>query len=153
MTNQLNNYYFLASTAYHAIELGFRTVLIEDCSRGIRDESINSTFEKVKASHGCVVHSSEVRDRDRDRERGEGKVSFIGDLTDGLWLQVKAMVQGRDRRPELGYKLALEVESRVEELFLLSVLSCSAGPTSVIQPRTRTRGTTTSPPTLIASQM
>ena len=116
MTNQLNNYYFLASTAYHAIELGFRTVLIEDCSRGIRDESINSTFEKVKASHGCVVHSSEVRETETETERvggGEGKVSFIGDLTDGLWLQVKAMVQGRDRRPELGYKLALEVESRV----------------------------------------
>ena len=50
-----------ASTAYHAIELGFRTVLIEDCSRGIRDDNINATFEKVRASHGCVVHSSEVR--------------------------------------------------------------------------------------------
>ena len=91
----------LASTAYHAIELGFRTVLIEDCSRGIRDESINSTFEKVKASHGCVVHSSEVRE-------GGGSV-VIRPLTEALW-QVKAMVQGRDRRPELGYKLALEVQ-------------------------------------------
>merc|ERR1711936_1222230 len=56
-----------------------------DCSRGIRDDSINSTFEKVKASHGCVVDSSEV----------------------------KAMVQGRDRRPELGYKLALECRANI----------------------------------------
>ena len=35
----------------------------------------------------------------------------IGGLTEDLW-QVKAMVQGRDRRPELGYKLALEVNTR-----------------------------------------
>ena len=49
-----------ASTAYHAIELGFRTILIEDCSRGIKDESIKQTFEKVKAEYGCVVNSSEV---------------------------------------------------------------------------------------------
>ena len=52
--------YFSASTAYHSLELGFRTILIDDCSRGIKEECILQTFEKVKQSNGCVVHSSEV---------------------------------------------------------------------------------------------
>ena len=51
----------LASTAFHALELGFRTILIEDCSRGIREENIAATFSRVRAEYGCVVHSSEVR--------------------------------------------------------------------------------------------
>ena len=80
-------YHFLfpASTAFHALELGFRTILIEDASRGIQEENITATFARVKAEHGCVVNSSEV----------------------------KAMVQGRDRRPELGYKLALECRKNI----------------------------------------
>lgn len=75
----------VASTAYHANELGFRTILIDDCSRGIRPETIQETFERVRADYGCVVNSSEV----------------------------KAMVQGRDRRPELGYKLAMECRTNI----------------------------------------
>ena len=69
-----------ASTAFHALELGFRTVLIDDCSRGIDEKNIEAAFEKIHSWHGLVIHSSEV----------------------------KNMVLGRDRRPELGYKLALE---------------------------------------------
>lgn len=35
-----------------------------------------------------------------------------------LYFQVKSMVEGRDRRPELGYKLALEIEkSMVKEKY------------------------------------
>jgi hypothetical protein len=30
-------------------------------------------------------------------------------------LQVKAMVEGRDRRPELGYKLAMELKSAMSD--------------------------------------
>merc|ERR1719483_942935 len=75
----------VASTANHANELGFRTVLIEDCSRGINDGDIANTFEKVKKEFGCVVNSCEV----------------------------KAMVRGRDRRPELGLKLALECRKNI----------------------------------------
>jgi hypothetical protein len=56
----LNIRIFSASTAFHALELGFRTVLIEDCSRGIREENISATFARVRAEYGCVVHSSEV---------------------------------------------------------------------------------------------
>ena len=75
--------------------MGFRTVLIEDCSRGIRDDNIQATFQKVRDSNGCVVHSNEV-------------INWTHKYWDNASLQVKAMVQGRDRRPELGYKLAVE---------------------------------------------
>ena len=36
----------VASTAFHALELGFRTVLIDDCSRGINKENIAAAYEK-----------------------------------------------------------------------------------------------------------
>ena len=36
----------VASTAFHALELGFRTVLIDDCSRGIDRKNIEATYEK-----------------------------------------------------------------------------------------------------------
>ena len=49
-----------ASTAFHAIELGFRTILIDDCSRGIDEKSINTAYEKVRNGWGMVVHSREV---------------------------------------------------------------------------------------------
>ena len=53
-------FYNLGSTAFHAIELGFRTCLIEDASRGINNENINKAFEKIKDEYGCVVNSKEV---------------------------------------------------------------------------------------------
>lgn len=31
------------------------------------------------------------------------------------FFKVKAIVEGRDRRPELGYKLALEIEKSMEQ--------------------------------------
>jgi len=69
----------VASTAFHGIEQGFRTILVEDASRGIKEDDITKAFEKIREQHGAVVNSKEV----------------------------KAMVQGKDRRPELGYKMAL----------------------------------------------
>jgi nicotinamidase-related amidase len=41
--------------------LGFRTIFLEDCSRGIDPADIKDTLERVKASHGVVVNSNEVR--------------------------------------------------------------------------------------------
>jgi len=73
----------VASTAFHALELGFRTCLIDDCSRGIDEKNIADCYDKIRSWHGLVIDSSEVRN----------------------------MVLGRDRRPELGYKLALEFRS------------------------------------------
>ena len=48
------------ATALHAQELGFRTILIDDCSRGIRMDDIKSTIQKIKDNHGLIVQSSEV---------------------------------------------------------------------------------------------
>ena len=49
------------STAFHANELGFRTILVDDCSRGINDDNIAATFNKLRSEWACVVQSSEVR--------------------------------------------------------------------------------------------
>ena len=51
---------YAASTAFHAQELGFRTILVDDCSRGINMKDIEATKEKIKENNGCVIHSSEV---------------------------------------------------------------------------------------------
>ena len=76
----------VASTAFHAQELGFRTVLVEDCSRGIDLTNISNCFDKIRSELGCVVQSSEV----------------------------KALVQGHDRRPALGLVLARQCRDRLD---------------------------------------
>ena len=75
----------VASTAYHAQELGFRTVLVDNASKGINFDGMKETIRKIKANNGCVVESSEV----------------------------KAIVQGRDRRVELGWQLAIECRNTI----------------------------------------
>jgi len=52
---------------------------MEDCSRGITEEGIKEVPDKIRKDNGVVLDSPEV----------------------------KAMVQGRDRRPDLGYFLAM----------------------------------------------
>jgi hypothetical protein len=49
----------------------------------VQEPDIEAAFERLREEHGCVVRAKEV----------------------------KAMVQGRDRRPELVYKLAIECRS------------------------------------------
>ena len=51
---------FPGSTAIDAQDLGFRTIFIEDCSRGIDPHDIKDTLKKIKANHGVVVNASEV---------------------------------------------------------------------------------------------
>ncbi|XP_059489336.1 nicotinamidase [Neocloeon triangulifer] len=72
----------VGSTAADALAIGYRTIMINDCARGVNFDDIESTKKKFKDTHGIIVESS----------------------------QVKAMVEGRDRRPELGYKLAVELK-------------------------------------------
>lgn len=47
-------------TALHAQELGFRTIFVEDCSRGIDPNDIKDTLDKVRNGHGVVINSNEV---------------------------------------------------------------------------------------------
>lgn len=75
--------YCLGATAVDALAIGYRTILLDDCSRGVDLLEIEKTKNTVVNNNGVIVNSS----------------------------QVKAMVEGRDRRPELGYKLALELKA------------------------------------------
>ncbi|XP_058795712.1 nicotinamidase isoform X2 [Phymastichus coffea] len=71
----------VGATAIDALASGYRTILIDDACRGVDLVDIEKTKANVIGSHGVIVTSG----------------------------QVKAMVEGRDRRPELGYKLAMEI--------------------------------------------
>ncbi|XP_067626174.1 nicotinamidase [Eurosta solidaginis] len=73
----------VGATAADALSVGYRTILIDDCCRGTDFHDIEHTKEKVISNHGVIVNSNEVR----------------------------GMVEGRDRRPELGYKLAMELKN------------------------------------------
>ena len=95
-----------ASTAFHAQDLGFRTILIDDCSRGINNDNITNCFEKIKNSFGCVVQSSEVRTEIVE-------FIYLQVLFSHIFSQVKAMVQGHDRRPALGVILARKCRDRL----------------------------------------
>ncbi|XP_037943014.1 nicotinamidase-like [Teleopsis dalmanni] len=73
----------VGATAADALSVGYRTILIDDCCRGTDFHDIEHTKETVITHHGVIVHSNEV----------------------------KGMAEGRDRRPELGYKLAMELKN------------------------------------------
>ncbi|KAF3430782.1 hypothetical protein E2986_00348 [Frieseomelitta varia] len=75
----------VGATAIDALTNGYRTILIDDCSRGVDLVDIEKTKTTVIANNGVIVNSS----------------------------QVKAMVEGKDRRPELGYKLAIEIKRKL----------------------------------------
>ena len=50
----------LGLTAKHALEHGFRTVLIEDACRGVAQSNIDKTKEELRALGAVIVDSSEV---------------------------------------------------------------------------------------------
>lgn len=71
----------VGATATHSVEHGFRTVLIEDGSRGVHLGDIEQTRERLRKKGIVVVESSEV----------------------------PGMVNATDRSPELGYQAAVNV--------------------------------------------
>uniref|UniRef100_A0A6M2DGA1 nicotinamidase n=1 Tax=Xenopsylla cheopis TaxID=163159 RepID=A0A6M2DGA1_XENCH len=77
----------VGATAADAIAVGYRTIVLEDCCRGVDIADIEKTRKNVINGHGVIVSST----------------------------QVKAMVEGRDRRPELGFKLAMELKAAMED--------------------------------------
>ncbi|CAH1960593.1 unnamed protein product [Acanthoscelides obtectus] len=77
----------VGATAIDAISSGFRTILLDDCCRGVDLLNIEKTKETVIKNHGVVVNSDRVKD----------------------------MVEGNDRRQELGYKLALHLKDQMEK--------------------------------------
>ncbi|XP_077300324.1 nicotinamide amidase [Arctopsyche grandis] len=75
----------VGATAVDALAIGYRTILIDDCSRGVDMADIEKTKNTVISNNGVIVNSEDV----------------LG------------MIEGRDRRPELGYKLAMELKKAV----------------------------------------
>ena len=71
--------YCVGYTALHALEHGYRTILIEDACRGVDCIDIEKMKEKLISNHGAVTTSENV----------------------------KNMAFGRDRKPELGYRTAM----------------------------------------------
>ncbi|XP_076161856.1 nicotinamidase-like [Ptiloglossa arizonensis] len=78
----------VGATAVDALKSGYRTILIDDCSRGVDLVDIEKTKATVIANNGVIVNSN----------------------------QVKAMIEAKDRRPELGYKLALEIKQKLNSV-------------------------------------
>ncbi|KAF0287333.1 Nicotinamidase [Amphibalanus amphitrite] len=72
----------VGATATHALDEGFRTILVDDACRGVCTDEIEKLKQNIMKANGVVINST----------------------------QVKSMVQGRDRRPELGYKLAMRLQ-------------------------------------------
>ncbi|XP_063707698.1 nicotinamidase isoform X1 [Culicoides brevitarsis] len=78
----------VGATTLDSLASGYRTCLIEDACRGVDLVDIDKTRQAIIDDHGVIIDSSEV----------------------------KAMVEGRDRRPELGFKLALELKQNEAEM-------------------------------------
>ena len=51
---------FVGYTAFHALEHGFRTVLIDDACRGVDQTNIDDTKQKLVDQGAIIVHSSQV---------------------------------------------------------------------------------------------
>ncbi|XP_014357860.2 uncharacterized protein LOC106710353 [Papilio machaon] len=77
----------VGATIADALAIGYRAVLVDDASRGVDLADIEKTKATILNNHGVIVDSD----------------------------QVLAMVEGRDRRPELGYKLAMELKHAMED--------------------------------------
>ncbi|XP_045779395.1 uncharacterized protein LOC123876971 [Maniola jurtina] len=77
----------VGATIADALAIGYRAILIDDASRGVDLADIERTKQTIINNNGVIVESH----------------------------QILAMVEGRDRRPELGYKLAMELKSAMED--------------------------------------
>jgi exosome complex component RRP4 len=51
---------FVGATAADALAIGYRTVLIDDCSRGVDLKDIEKTKNTVTSNNGVIVDSSQV---------------------------------------------------------------------------------------------
>lgn len=101
-------YLISGATAADALSIGYRTIVIDDCCRGVDLNDIEKTKNDFIKNHGVIVQSNEVI---------KNKISLLYNfiITKYFIFQIKAMVEGCDRRPELGYKLALEIEKSMKK--------------------------------------
>ncbi|CAH0545751.1 unnamed protein product [Brassicogethes aeneus] len=74
----------VGSTALDSMALGFRTILIEDCCKGVTEQGMAEMKNKILSGNGIVVSSKEVN----------------------------KLLDGSVKRPELGYFLAKHLTSQ-----------------------------------------
>jgi len=48
------------ATAADALSIGYRTILVDDCCRGVNLNDIENTKNNVIKNHGVIAQSSEV---------------------------------------------------------------------------------------------
>lgn len=51
---------FPGATALDSLSAGYRTVLIDDCCRGVDMTDIEATKDGILSNHGVIVQSKEV---------------------------------------------------------------------------------------------
>lgn len=51
----------LGATAADALSIGYRTILVDDCCRGVDLNDIEKTKNNVIKNHGVIVQSNEVK--------------------------------------------------------------------------------------------
>lgn len=52
--------WFSGATAIDALSIGYRTILLDDCCRGVDLEDIEKTKKTVISNHGVIVNSNLV---------------------------------------------------------------------------------------------
>lgn len=91
---------FLASTAMHAVENNYRTVLIEDACRGVNEKEIE-VKRALLNENGCIfVDSHVVMSNQLNRTRWYALFLSFN--------QVPGMISGQDRRPEVARHMFVE---------------------------------------------
>ncbi|KAI5645901.1 isochorismatase family domain-containing protein [Phthorimaea operculella] len=117
----------VGATIADALAIGYRSILIDDASRGlalIDDASRGVDLADIEATKATIVNNNGVilaliDDASRGVDLADieaTKATIINN--NGVIVnsdEVLAMVEGRDRRPELGYKLAMELKTAMED--------------------------------------
>lgn len=55
-----NHVHLLGATAIDALSVGYRTILVDDCCRGVDLADIEKTKQTVISSNGILANSAEV---------------------------------------------------------------------------------------------
>lgn len=79
----------VGGTILDALKEGYRTVMIDDCTMGIESKTAAMKCEEIKKDNGVIVKTEEV----------------------------KALIEAKDRRFEMGYQLALNLKKKFRNLY------------------------------------
>jgi len=58
---RFRDFFISGATVADALSIGYRTILIDDCCRGVDLNDIEKTKNNVVKNHGVIVQSNEVK--------------------------------------------------------------------------------------------